>query len=121
MHDGFCFVCLIDWFLASYSWVGGPPCSVIISHWRKQIFVFRCVSTTESFLVRGETLCSLTPFQGWDVFWLEPVQACAYWHSLCEFVRAAVLCLEDTAFLESPITSGSYNLPVLSSTKTPDS
>ena len=77
-------------------------------------FASGCPLTIASWL---EWESRLTP-QHWDSVCLEPVQACACCHNLYEFVCAAILlCLENTAFLESFIPSGSCNHSVSSSTK----
>ena len=58
---------------------------------------------------------SASPSQCWNPVWLRPVKVlCVLPHSLCKFTCTSVLlCPEDIGSLESSITSGSYNAPLL--------
>lgn len=79
-------------------------------NWRKIIFPLSKVLVANSFLVSGGTLCPPFLFLCQNCIWLKRVKLCLL---TCSPVLSS---LEDTAFLESYATSGSYNISIFSFT-----
>lgn len=90
----------------------------------KRTFPFSAGIYCRSSLVRGGALCLLSPppIQPLNLSGRNLFRPCACCHSLYKFrCQSVLLFLEDTASLDSSITSGSYTLSVSSSAEIPES